>query len=561
MIWMIWAAGLVEAAPERLAATIELDSGVERFSQGHHDHFVAFLGSSGVLGVLDTRTWTVASVSPDCSLADVALHSSGEEVMLFGACDSGELVAFEVSETGAITAGSGENLVLDSENELVGLVSTESGLWAAADQDVGVGLHDYDPSTDTAHVYGPYTTGLSGFKGLAVQGDSLVVLHGSDDVTKVAVSTGGAVRNEENLTGRNFEALTSDGDNLLYLMDEGGAVVRFMTSSNEYQVVLNESDGLETLSAVSMVTGGDSPYLALFEDTVGELRFYPFSQDSVLSDVVERSFESAETLTALHATEDQLFSGGSFDGLQVYQSGPWVEIEDPTTETLGSGELFELTFLSDLDGEYSLWIDSNSGNLLASGSIVGGESLALTVEVDAQYSEGANRLWLEVENSDGVGHDSAFISVDNPPSAVNFTEEHVGFGDSEIVLNFEGIEDEDLADYQVFYASEEFGSESLPDTLVEVSGEPGEWVSVVIPDLVNGQLYYVGIRARDTGGKEGDLSPVLSITPEPAVGAAALAGEEGGCTGLSATGTNRLATSAIPFMLVALIHRRKKSTC
>ena len=115
---------------------------------------------------------------------------------------------------------------------------------------------------------------------------------------------------------------------------------------------------------------------------------------------------------------------------------------------------------------------------MASGSIVGGESLALTVEVDAQYSEGANRLWLEVENSDGVGHDSAFISVDNPPSAVNFTEEHVGFGDSEIVLNFEGIEDEDLADYQVFYASEEFGSESLPDTLVEVSGEPGEWVSV-----------------------------------------------------------------------------------
>ena len=67
--------------------------------------------------------------------------------------------------------------------------------------------------------------------------------------------------------------------------------------------------------------------------------------------------------------------------------------------------------------------------------------------------------------------------------------------------------------------------------------------------------------AVDDGGKQGALSAVLSIVPEPAVGAAALAGEQGGCTGLNSTGTNRLVMSAVPFMLIGLIHRRKKNAC
>ena len=183
------------------------------------------------------------------------------------------------------------------------------------------------------------------------------------------------------------------------------------------------------------------------------------------------------------------------------------------------------------------------------------------MQVDAQYAEGVNRLWLEVQNNSGTGHDSVVVRVDNPPSVVPFTEEHVGFGDSEIVLHFEGIPDEDLAGYQVFFSTEEFTNTKLPESSIEVDAEPGEWVTVSIPDLVNGQLYFVGIRARDSGGKEGELSKVLSIIPEPAVGASALAGEQGGCTGLSTTATNRLITGALPFMLVALFHRRKKSTC
>ncbi|MEC7240746.1 MAG: hypothetical protein VXW32_05875 [Myxococcota bacterium] len=561
MIWVLWAAGLAQAVPTRLVATVELDAGVERFSQGQHETMVAFLDSLGGLNVLDTRTWSVDSVTPSCSVKDLALHEIGEQLVLYGACDSGDLVAFGISDTGELGVGPGDNLSLDSDDGLVGLVSTSTGIWAAADQDVGVGLHDYDPETDSAHVYGPYTTGLSGFKGLAVQGESLVVMHGSDDVTKVAVSSGGAIRNEENLTGRNFESLASDGDNLLYLMDKGGAVVRFMTSSNEYQVVLNESDDLETLSALAMLSAGETPYLALFEDTVGELRLYPFSQENMLSDQVEQIFESEEDLMALHASEQALFAGGSFLGLEVYRSGPWVALTEVTTELLGAGDAFEVGFESDQEGTYSLRLGSDTGELLASGSVDAESAAVLSVQVDAQYAEGVNRLWLEVQNNEGTGHDSVVVRVDNPPSVVPFTEEHVGFGDSEIVLHFEGIPDEDLAGYQVFFSTEEFTNTNLPESSIEVDAEPGEWVTVSIPDLINGQLYFVGIRARDSGGKEGDLSEVLSIIPEPAVGASALAGEQGGCTGLSTTATNRLITGAIPFMLVALFHRRKKSTC
>ncbi|MEC7385678.1 MAG: hypothetical protein VYB14_05760, partial [Planctomycetota bacterium] len=68
---------MAQAVPTRLVATVELDAGVERFSQGQHETMVAFLDSLGGLNVLDTRTWSVDSVTPSCSVKDLALHEIG----------------------------------------------------------------------------------------------------------------------------------------------------------------------------------------------------------------------------------------------------------------------------------------------------------------------------------------------------------------------------------------------------------------------------------------------------------------------------------------------------
>ena len=142
MSLFLLALGAVHAAPDRLATSLELESDVFRFSQGQHEDYVAFLDYSGGLNLLDVRTWSVASVSPSCTVEDLALYTSeDDEVSLYGACDDGSLVAFSVSDFGELTAGTGENLLLDSEDALIGLVATDWGLWAASDDDVGVGLH------------------------------------------------------------------------------------------------------------------------------------------------------------------------------------------------------------------------------------------------------------------------------------------------------------------------------------------------------------------------------------------------------------------------------------
>ena len=64
------------------------------------------------------------------------------------------------------------------------------------------------------------------------------------------------------------------------------------------------------------------------------------------------------------------------------------------------------------------------------------------------------------------------------------------------------------------------------------------------PIVVDGVMYATG-----------PMSTVLSVTPEPAVGAAQLAGEAGGCTGFNSTGRNPVAWTVLPLML-CLLYRR-----
>ena len=563
---LLWLLPIAQASPTHLSKTLELDSDVQSFAQTSPDGFVAFLDSAGLIQVLDSRSWSLTSVSPSCSVKDVALFQDESDALsIYGACSDGSLVIFSLEEDGSISGSTVEELpVLDEEDGLVGLVASAETLWAASDDDVGVGLHDYTPSTDTVHDLGPFTTGLSGFKKLAVQGDSLIIVHGNDDLTKVDMNTGAAVRNEENLSGRSFADAASDGDKLLYLMDSGGAVVRFITSSNEYQVVLNESDDLERCSAIALQSEGESTYIALAESSSDEIRIYSLDTSTyIVSDVPDAQF-AADSVEALFATSDALFAGRGGVGLEIFTAGPWVEFSSSPSGVYGEGDSLELAFLADADVDWELRLESKDGALLSSGTAAEGLESTVNLSITASFVEGDNRVYVIAEEGSNSGHDSVLVTVNNPPSLVELDEQSAGFGDGEIVLSFEGIEDADLARYDVYYSTSAFDADTYasggPETVVSVSAEPGESVQVQIPDLTNGVTYYVGVRAMDDSEQEGPMSTVLSVTPEPAVGAAQLADEAGGCTGFNSTGRNPVAWTVLPLML-CLLYRRGKTPC
>jgi MYXO-CTERM domain-containing protein len=64
---------------------------------------------------------------------------------------------------------------------------------------------------------------------------------------------------------------------------------------------------------------------------------------------------------------------------------------------------------------------------------------------------------------------------------------------------------------------------------VVVDAAPGEGATVSLYPLTNGQTYYIAVRAIDAGGLEGPMSEVVEAVPVESFGAAALAGEDGGC--------------------------------
>lgn len=563
MILLLLALVTAQATPSRLATSIELDSTVERFAQSSAGDFLAFMTGSGTLNVLDTRSWSLTSVNPSCTTRDLALFQDEDDaVTLYGACSDGSLTIYDVNTDGSLSFHDPSIIVLDETDGLLGLVAGEYELWAASDDDVGVGLHDYTPSTELGNVLGPYTTGLSGFEMLLAQGDDLIILHGGDNLTKVGMTTGAAVQNQENLSGRSFIDAASDGDNLLYLLDSGGAVVRFISSTNEYQVVLNESDDLETCSAIAMQSQDEDAYIALAESTVDQIRLYPLDVSSaVVSDTPEVSF-SAGDVNALFATDSVLLAGTTT--LDVYTAGPWVEITSAPPGVVAGGESISLSFVADLAGDWDVYLNDDGGTLLASGELSADTSVEVEVVVTEDFVEGDNRLFVVVDDGANEGHDSIVAEANNPPATVLLDEDSVGFGDGEIVLSFEGVSDEDLVQYDVYYSDASFSGQDYasggPETVMQIQAEPGEAVSAKISGLVNGTTYYVGVRAVDASGKEGLMSDVISVTPEPAVGAAQLAGEKGGCTGLSSSRRDALPPAAFPLML-CLLFRRRKSSC
>jgi hypothetical protein len=133
------------------------------------------------------------------------------------------------------------------------------------------------------------------------------------------------------------------------------------------------------------------------------------------------------------------------------------------------------------------------------------------------------------------------ITVDNPPKPPDLDDSNVAFGNGSLTLTFDGIDDADLAHYELYVTTTPFdgadydtggpafdGDTALSTPIQLDTFEPGETVEYTVKPLVNDTTYYMAVRAFDIGGKEGPMSAVVSGVPKETFSASDLAGDPGG---------------------------------
>ena len=289
------------------------------------------------------------------------------------------------------------------------------------------------------------------------------------------------------------------------------------------------------------------------------------------------------------------------DALAVLTPGPWVDVESVSPTTISSdldtiSVDFSVSFGGELAGScaYSFVLE---GDIAGSGTpIVGASGTIALGEVGNEVLSGADllpgtrRVFVFCEDSEGdVGRASftyykGYLAV---PSNFSATP-----GDQEVRVRWDTIDSEEVSHYLVYFDSETFTDLDQPDGCnadlsqcspfvvvqpdVDLSLGDDDTVgddddsavpiglpfSVLIEQLANAQPWYFALAAVDLDGNIGPRTEVLSATPSVTGGAAALAGDSGGCTCESSFVERGVA--ATPMLLFAFLllatQRRRRST-
>jgi len=600
---------VAHAEPTRVAWSSAEGTSIEDLSITEDGRWVAFIEtSSDELRFLDTHRWEVVGSTAACSggsLGGVAITDPDDDgyYQVFVGCSDGTIVrgllddgglvsisdgASSGSDTGDDTTTSSDDwtsaLTLSDAGAIIAVETDGTSVYAIAEWDEGnerVHLVDIASASETTGIY-PSTFGQSGFADSWLGSSYLFVSHGGQKVSKVQLSTGSVSSTSQSTSG-SLGDMDAVDDNAAFLANSEGGVIKYNPSggsNNDFDIVLDQYNS-DLLSVQALGIDGVEGYLAAFDtlgssDGSGEVVIYEFSSNSVSDDELQRF--SAAHIREMVRLDGYVVGGGDSGELQVMTDRPWVEISAVVPADLViSGQDVNVSFTSDMAGSWELYYAPSDGSdteLLASGDCEAEVETLATFTVGTGFEEGDNALFMMVTANGVTGHDRDAVSVDNPPSAVTlvYGDDGVGFGDSQVTVAFVGIDDEDLASYRIYLTVSEFSADTYPegttggpdwdgdDTLDDgvpielTSVSPGDdKVSYTISPLTNEVTYYVAVRAIDAGGQESAMSNVVSVTPQPTIGAAELAGETGGyCGTRSAWGLAALGLAG----LLALGRRR-----
>ena len=507
--------------------------------------------SAGALAALDLRSWSVRTSTTCAGAVGAAPLEVDGEVRVYTGCEDGT-VTWATLEDGDL-ASSGESIDV-ADGPVLGLLLLDELLYVLTEPDDGSNpsLHVVDPGDSTVDgVDGyPSTLGHSDYQDMEHNDSYLLVLHGSDNMSKVSPATGSSVVEQAALGVLDGQDLVTQAEGSYVYGAGGPAFAWFDLSENDWSLYLDSSDGLSEVESVCLLE--EDELLVLADGGEGALLVFDYygSTNGVGDEVVDRLDypEGGGAVSEMVAVDGFVVAGTDDGGLWVMTGGPWVEVSSWTPDVATDGDTLSLTFQSDRDGDYEVRVgadDDEGGTLVASGEVVAGQDTTVQVEIGDDFVEGENQVRVVVDDGSGqLGHDAAVVDVDNPPSKVSLTQDGVGVGDGYLTLSFTAPSDEDLATIQVYVSTTAFTAEEWPDGGPDFDGEdeldpddllfevePDEVVELVIAPLSNEVTYYLAARATDDGGLEGPMSTVVTGTPLETFSASELAGENGGFCG------------------------------
>lgn len=552
------------AYPDRLAATYPVGTDVTDIVIDAEGLQVGWSDSgAGTLTILDTGTFDTTVLNACPGARGVAVHGGAAAGWSFlVGCADGTVATIDVSPEGLATRAT-ETLSVGT-GAVYALETDGMNLWAVVGEGDDLVLQAVTLGSG-AKVEG-FGQVLSNdtLEDTALTSDSILVVHGADEVSKVSKTAGTVITPQSSLGRSLVDAYPYPDANAVYLADEGGGLVRF-ESDNDYvpltiDAATTTAVGIRASEGWMVLGAGNDALLYSFDGTtIGEL------------DTISGAANLRELVTidgyALGATED-----GS---VLVLTDRPWVDVSLVSPSEAVTGDTVTVTFSSDIGGDYSVYAGGTvdaPGTLLDTGTIDAGASATSEFVVDGSaFAEGANRIWVFVDDGGNVGRAAGGLSVDNPPEQVQLGPDGVGFGNGALTVAFDGLTAADIASYVIFVDSKPFEAEDFPrggplfsgDDLIEapivITAVPGESVSRTIAPLTNGSTYYVAVRAYDTGGLEGPMSEVQSETPEQTWCATCLAGDEGGFfpTTCGVVDGTRAGFIAVVLAGAALLRRRR----
>ena len=563
------------ATPNRVGAVMLEGTEIPDLSVAIDGSFVAFVetGSSEVR-ILDTGRWETDSTAP-CVGADpvaVAVFQDNDGARTYVGCSDGSVV--DMVMDGASVASISDPIDTGAD-EVLGLATTDLGLWIVVSGSDGGNpkLLLLDVVDDTLDSSVEETLGHDGYVDMDAGKSWVAVIHGGDNVSKIAASSGAATIEEQGQTALDgLDVVVSPQDTILVI---GGEVVaELSTSTNDLSLVIGTSDGLDAATAAFVYE--DDEEFVVADGGRGEFVFFPYSASSGQPGNDEQDSLSFpdEAIEDEQVREFGLISGYAVAGtsagsLWILTDRPWVEASDPSPSFAIDGDEITVDFTSDTAGDWELRLsgDSTSVEILDSGTITADGQASATFTVDSRFVEGINRLEVVVDADGYQGHDVVLLDVDNPPSKVSLNDDNLGFGNAQLTLSFDGITDEDLDYYQIYLTVTPFeradwdsggpefdGTDSLESADLQITAEPGAHVTKTLSPLTNGVTYYLAVRAHDLGGQEGEMSTVVSETPAETFSSAEMAGEEGGICGTP--GRASAALAGLGLLIVGLRRRR-----
>lgn len=511
-------AALAAASPTRLASTFDGACGADPDIAATPDG--AWVGCPGggatdKFTVISTRTWKETSLTA-CAGATgaAALTIVDGGWAFFTGCADGTVAEIEIGADGVVS--SDVTIVADT-----GTGEPVVGVEADADGAGNFTLHavlaGQVASFDLPGSASPQLllTGRTGVEDTAFGSGSLLVVHGGDDVTRVA--SGAAIATADSLPIDLLDAWPlSTGQ--FYLADStNGAVVllsvtTFSSLATDAQsataVAVDETEGW-------MLVGAGPEEALLYSYSSGTIGGSP------------ETVAGATDLAEIATIEGYAFGARSDGAVLVLTDRPWIEIASISPDEAGEGDEVSITFTADIAGEYQVLLGEDltlSENVVDMGTIEAGVETTVTFEATTQQLvEGENLVWVLVESDDElVGRATTELTFDAAPAAVGV---ELGFGDQSIEVAFTATEDEDVSSYQIYITTEAFTADAFDSggpefeqgairSPITVQTEPNQDVTKRIAPLTNGVTYYVGVRTTDANSQESLMSEVKSIMPE-----------------------------------------------